>query len=124
MILLRKAKKTVEGALDRLMANRDWAASRPLQKDGVKLSIVPKKGTGVGKLHHKLMVIDEQVIIAGSFNYTKPANRVNDETSSSLATSIPRTKRRSIGKRSWRSSQLNEIRRLTRDHGEPMPQGS
>jgi len=25
------------------------------------------------------MVIDEQVVIAGSFNYTGPANRLNDE---------------------------------------------
>ncbi|MCH8849752.1 MAG: phospholipase [Chloroflexi bacterium] len=79
MLLLRNANITVEGALDRLMANQDWAAARPLQKEGVKLSIVPKTGTGVGKLHHKLMVIDEQVIIAGSFNYTGPANRLNDE---------------------------------------------
>jgi len=33
----------------------------------------------VGKLHHKLMVIDRQLIIAGSFNYTGPATRLNDE---------------------------------------------
>jgi phosphatidylserine/phosphatidylglycerophosphate/cardiolipin synthase-like enzyme len=31
------------------------------------------------KLHHKLMVIDEQRIIAGSFNYTEPANKFNEE---------------------------------------------
>ena len=31
------------------------------------------------KLHHKLVVIDEQVVVAGSFNYTKPANEFNDE---------------------------------------------
>ncbi|MGD9035364.1 MAG: phospholipase D-like domain-containing protein, partial [Syntrophobacterales bacterium] len=30
-------------------------------------------------LHHKLMVLDEQVIVAGSFNYTGPANKLNDE---------------------------------------------
>jgi len=39
---------------------------------------VPKR-RGVGKLHHKLMVLDDQVVIAGSFNYTGPANRLNDE---------------------------------------------
>ena len=33
----------------------------------------------LNKLHHKLMVIDGQVIIAGSFNYTGPATRLNDE---------------------------------------------
>lgn len=31
------------------------------------------------KLHHELMVIDEKVVVAGSFNYTKPANEFNDE---------------------------------------------
>ena len=31
------------------------------------------------KLHHKLMVIDKKLIIAGSFNYTGPANKTNDE---------------------------------------------
>lgn len=33
----------------------------------------------LGKLHHKLMVLDDQVVIAGSFNYTGPANALNDE---------------------------------------------
>jgi phosphatidylserine/phosphatidylglycerophosphate/cardiolipin synthase-like enzyme len=31
------------------------------------------------KLHHKLMVIDERVVVAGSVNYTQPANEFNDE---------------------------------------------
>jgi phosphatidylserine/phosphatidylglycerophosphate/cardiolipin synthase-like enzyme len=43
---------------------------------------VPRK-TGVfeklRKVHHKLMVIDEQVVVAGSFNYTAPANEYNAE---------------------------------------------
>jgi phosphatidylserine/phosphatidylglycerophosphate/cardiolipin synthase-like enzyme len=28
---------------------------------------------------HKLVVIDDRLIIAGSFNYTAPANTLNDE---------------------------------------------
>ncbi|MCK4826893.1 hypothetical protein KA005_64755, partial [bacterium] len=36
--------------------------------------IVQKGKGGVRKLHHKLMILDEEVVIAGSFNYTKPAN--------------------------------------------------
>ena len=123
MILLRKAKKTVQGALDRRMANQKWAASRPLQKEGVKLSIVPKKGTGVGKLHHKLMVIDEQVIIAGSFNYTGPANQVNDENIIILG-DLESTNQTSIDRQERLAKfGLDEIHRLTKDHGEPMPQG-
>ena len=38
-----------------------------------------KKDPRLNKLHHKLMVIDKQLVIAGSFNYTAPANTLNDE---------------------------------------------
>jgi len=100
MIMLREANRTVRGALDRRSANQDWAASRPLQENGVELFATPKSGTAVGKLHHKLMVIDEQVVIGGSFNYTGPANQFNDENivilgdlASTNETSIKRQKR-------------------------------
>ena len=38
-----------------------------------------KPGTGLRKVHHKLMVIDTRLIIIGSFNYTGPATTLNDE---------------------------------------------
>ena len=78
MIQLRQSGLTVRGALDGIMANQKWAATRPVKNAGAELYSVPKNGN-VGKLHHKLMVIDEQLIIAGSFNYTGPANQLNDE---------------------------------------------
>ena len=59
-------------------ANRDWAATRPVENAGAELFTVSKQGP-LGKLHHKLMVIDEQVLVVGSFNYTGPANNFNDE---------------------------------------------
>lgn len=31
------------------------------------------------KLHHKLLVVDEAIMVADSFNYTAPANEYNDE---------------------------------------------
>ena len=49
-----------------------------LQQANIDVRCVPGKGK-LRKLHHKLMVIDEQVVVAGSFNYTGPANRLNDE---------------------------------------------
>jgi len=78
MIQLTGAGLKVRGALDGAMANQKWAAGRPVKNAGAELYRVPKNGN-VGKLHHKLMVIDKQVIIAGSFNYTGPANQLNDE---------------------------------------------
>ena len=55
----------------------DLAATHHI-KENIELYRGPNKGK-LGKLHHKLMVIDKQVVIVGSFNYTGPANLLNDE---------------------------------------------
>lgn len=68
----------VTGILDRRQANQTWAAKHTLQAGGVTLHR-NKTGTGVRKVHHKLMVIDDALTIIGSFNYTGPANLLNDE---------------------------------------------
>ena len=64
--------------LDRGQGVQKWAATQPLKAAGVQL-FENKPGTGVRKVHHKLMVIDERLVIAGSFNYTAPATTLNDE---------------------------------------------
>lgn len=68
----------LRGVLDRGQGAQAWAATQPLKQAGVAL-FQNKGGTGVRKIHHKLMVIDERLVIAGSFNYTAPANTLNDE---------------------------------------------
>lgn len=69
----------IKGAVDGLSSNSSWAATHQLVgAPNISLFNVPKQAT-VNKLHHKLMVIDERVVIVGSFNYTGPANRLNDE---------------------------------------------
>lgn len=69
----------IKGILDRQVANQRWAASHSLiGKENIELHRTKRKGK-LGKLHHKLMVIDERLVIAGSFNYTGPANQLNDE---------------------------------------------
>ncbi|MEM9349472.1 MAG: phospholipase D-like domain-containing protein [Pseudomonadota bacterium] len=68
----------VRGVLDRRQANQKWAAKHTLQDAGVDIKIAGGTG-GLGKVHHKLMVIDDKLTIFGSFNYTKPANKSNDE---------------------------------------------
>lgn len=69
---------TISGVLDRRQANQKWAAKHALATAGISLAIAGGTG-GLGKVHHKLMVIDEEITIFGSFNYTKPANKSNDE---------------------------------------------
>jgi phosphatidylserine/phosphatidylglycerophosphate/cardiolipin synthase-like enzyme len=78
MIMMKKAGIPIRGALDGRQANQKWAATRPVKNAGAELFLVSAQN-GLRKLHHKLMVIDKQVVIAGSFNYTGPANRLNDE---------------------------------------------
>ncbi len=68
----------VNGVLDRRQANQKWAATHPMAKAGVQLNIAGNTG-GLGKVHHKLITIDDSITIFGSFNYTKPANASNDE---------------------------------------------
>jgi phosphatidylserine/phosphatidylglycerophosphate/cardiolipin synthase-like enzyme len=51
----------------------------PTARRGRRAAIPEPAGTGVRKVHHKLMVIDRRLTIIGSFNYTGPANTLNDE---------------------------------------------
>ena len=78
MIRATQAGLRVRGALDGQAGNQKWAATRPVDNAGADLYLIPKTKK-LGKLHHKLMVLDERVVIAGSFNYTKPATQLNDE---------------------------------------------
>jgi phosphatidylserine/phosphatidylglycerophosphate/cardiolipin synthase-like enzyme len=78
MIALAEAKRTVTGAMDPGQGVQKWAATHDLDRAHIELYF-PKRTPAFGKLHHKLMVIDETAVIAGSFNYTAPANDYNDE---------------------------------------------
>ncbi|MCG8393445.1 MAG: phospholipase D-like domain-containing protein [Pseudomonadales bacterium] len=69
----------VRGVLDSRQANQRWAASHGLKAaGGIDLFVAGNRG-GLGKVHHKLMTIDDKLTIWGSFNYTGPANKTNDE---------------------------------------------
>jgi phosphatidylserine/phosphatidylglycerophosphate/cardiolipin synthase-like enzyme len=78
MIMLAAAGRTVSGAVDPGQGMQKWAATHALDRANIVL-FTPKREPGFGKLHHKLMVIDEAITVAGSFNYTAPANEYNDE---------------------------------------------
>lgn len=67
----------VRGALYKMQANQVWSAKNTFKGSAAKLFLVPKSSSPnpqPGKLHHKIMVIDEQLVIVGSFNYTDNAN--------------------------------------------------
>ena len=68
----------VSGLINGDQRNQNWSADKHL-KDEVNISFTKKGKNNLGKLHHKLMVIDKSLVILGSFNYTGPANLFNDE---------------------------------------------
>jgi phosphatidylserine/phosphatidylglycerophosphate/cardiolipin synthase-like enzyme len=94
MVALSRGGMTIRGVLDPGQANQKWAAPKTM-KPPIEL-FVPKK-TGVfknlRKLHHKLMVIDERVVVAGSFNYTQPANEFNDENLFVIGSVFPKVEK-------------------------------
>jgi phosphatidylserine/phosphatidylglycerophosphate/cardiolipin synthase-like enzyme len=67
----------VVGVLDGGQSANKWSPHKELLNKGAKLrrDTLPNNG----KLHHKLIVLDDKVVIGGSFNYTGPANKYNDE---------------------------------------------
>ncbi len=78
LVNARQKGLAVQGVLDRRQANQKWASKDTLVEGDITLHR-NKTGTGVRKIHHKLMVIDDALTIVGSYNYTGPANLVNDE---------------------------------------------
>ncbi len=86
LLMAARAGCKVTGALDRGQAAQDWSAPHGepggappwLNRPNISL-YTPKRDSGVRKLHHKLMAVDHHTVLAGSFNYTKPANAFNDE---------------------------------------------
>lgn len=81
MLALARGGMRIRGVLDREQAGQKWAAPAWLVHPNIELYVPRREGAfaGLRKMHHKLMVIDEQAVVAGSFNYTAPANEFNDE---------------------------------------------
>ncbi len=78
MKLAKRAGIDITGVMDGMQANQTWSASHGLLDAGIDLRQV-RKGGKINKLHHKLMTFDDDAMVIGSFNYTKPANDTNDE---------------------------------------------
>lgn len=110
----------VRGALDKRPGNQVWAAGRPVKNAGAELFLVPKKGTNVSKLHHKLMVIDKKVVIAGSFNYTRPATKLNDENIIIIGDLEASNQKTKIAQRKVAGFALKEIDRIIDKFGKKL----
>ncbi len=119
MIRLVGSLERLRGVLDRGQGAQKWAATKPLKAAGVEL-FQNKRGTGVRKVHHKLMVIDERLVIAGSFNYTAPATTLNDENILVLGDLEETDPDAEAAQRELASFALGEIERIISDLAEPV----
>jgi phosphatidylserine/phosphatidylglycerophosphate/cardiolipin synthase-like enzyme len=81
---------------------------------------VNSRGTGVRKVHHKLMVLDGRVTIVGSFNYTGPATTLNDENIIVLGDLEETSTDAEEAQRAMAGHALAEIDRIIADLAEPV----
>ncbi|MET0491927.1 MAG: phospholipase D-like domain-containing protein, partial [Actinoplanes sp.] len=109
----------IRGILDHGQGRQWWAATEPLKAAGVQLW-ENRPGTGVRKVHHKLMVIDEQLIIVGSLNYTGPATTINDENIVVLGDLEEKDPAAQALQRHLAAAALTEINRIITDLGRPL----
>ncbi len=65
----------VQGIFNWRQKNDKYSVWPQLSQAGIPVYFSPTERT----LHHKVMVIDSQTVITGSFNFTKSANKRNDE---------------------------------------------
>jgi phosphatidylserine/phosphatidylglycerophosphate/cardiolipin synthase-like enzyme len=98
MLSLARGGMTIRGVLDPGQAAQDWAAPKTMIHPNIQLFVPQRTGVfkDLRKLHHKLMVIDEQVV--GSFNYTQPANDYNDENLFVLGSVFPKAEQVTVDK--------------------------
>jgi phosphatidylserine/phosphatidylglycerophosphate/cardiolipin synthase-like enzyme len=80
ILSVAKAGVRVVGVLDKGQARPSWIPTW-LQHPNVRLLVPKREGdfARLRKLHHKLLVVDDATVVAGSMNYTRPANDYNDE---------------------------------------------
>jgi phosphatidylserine/phosphatidylglycerophosphate/cardiolipin synthase-like enzyme len=120
LVAMAKGGVKVRGIFDAGQGNRDWAATRMVADGGGEAYLASRKN-GLGKLHHKLMVIDHALIVCGSFNYTSPANRLNDENILVLGDLEDENPLAQAAQRDLAAFALAEIDRMIEAHGERVP---
>ena len=120
LIAAKERGVEVKGVLDRRQANQSWAATIPMKKSNIKLKVAGNRD-GLGKLHHKLMVIDDSVTIFGSFNYTGPANKSNDENILVVGDLDETDALASATQKRIGESCRQEIERIAKDFGDDIP---
>ena len=119
MIRVVGSGTAIRGVLDRGQGVQAWAATHTLKQAGVQLS-TNTAASGVRKVHHKLMVIDQRLTIVGSFNYTAPAATLNDENITVLGDLEETTPAAETAQRTIAGYALTEINRIIDNLSQPV----
>jgi phosphatidylserine/phosphatidylglycerophosphate/cardiolipin synthase-like enzyme len=75
MVDRRSAGLSVQGVMERQNVEGTGAAFQQLDRGGVEVL----EDGNCYILHHKVIIIDEQIVITGSYNFTNSAEQSNDE---------------------------------------------
>ena len=65
----------VRGLFERIHAGRDWSRDDYLAARGAQVFVCASPG----KMHHKVIVIDRELVVTGSYNFSRNAAQSNDE---------------------------------------------
>jgi len=75
MIKLKKKGIDVSGIIEKIGSNTRSSEFTKLKLEDIKIRTDKNKY----RMHHKVIIIDEETVITGSYNFSKNANEKNDE---------------------------------------------
>ncbi|MBN2040744.1 MAG: DUF1669 domain-containing protein [Spirochaetes bacterium] len=75
LIRLNKSGVSVSGIIERTGANSKYSEYKKLNIEGVQVNLDRNKRI----MHHKVIIIDNRLLLTGSYNFSKNANKNNDE---------------------------------------------
>jgi phosphatidylserine/phosphatidylglycerophosphate/cardiolipin synthase-like enzyme len=75
MITLKKNGIKVSGIIEKIGSNTKDSEYIKLRIEGINVRLDKNKY----RMHHKVIIIDEKILITGSYNFSKNANEKNDE---------------------------------------------
>jgi phosphatidylserine/phosphatidylglycerophosphate/cardiolipin synthase-like enzyme len=71
-----KSGVTISGVFDSAQVGSNLGTEYPAFK---KISMDVRLDGNLGQMHHKVMIIDEAIVVLGSYNFSANAERNNDE---------------------------------------------
>jgi len=75
LIRLHKKGLTVSGILEKAGAEAKYSQYIKMKLEGIPVHM----DTNPASMHHKVMIIDDEILVTGSYNFSKGADRKNDE---------------------------------------------